>query len=224
MSYYKKEKLHETKIPYLINYITFHLLGACATISAAEYQSTTPDLLSPVINDNQIVEALPEGGFIYNLNGSSTFDSTIVSNNQGKLMSYKQYKDTEIPNKGMVDYINPPILVRSASPYRATNNPKILPLGQSYRFQAFSGSGWRFSELKFEAVQGTGTWLFWESVGDSDLVGNEYEAYRTYESKKPVSRAVIGNGQGKYVNGEGSWLFFYTHNPVNGSWYRVTNK
>lgn len=83
MSYYKKEKLHETKIPYLINYITFHLLGACATVSAAEYQSTTPDLLSPVINDNQIVEALPEGGFIYNLNGSSTFDSTIVSNNQG---------------------------------------------------------------------------------------------------------------------------------------------
>lgn len=208
----------------ILSITSLFLLGACATVSAAEYQSTTPDLLSPVINDNQIVEALPEGRFIYNLNGSSTFDSTIVSNNQGKLMSYKQYKDTEIPNKGMVDYINPPILVRSASPYRATNNPKILPLGQSYRSQAFSGSGWRFSELKFEAVQGTGTWLFWESVGDSGLVGNEYEAYRTYESKKTVSRAVIGNGQGKYVNGEGSWLFFYTHNPVNGSWYRVTNK
>ncbi|WP_347094295.1 hypothetical protein [Streptococcus dysgalactiae] len=54
----------------ILSITSLFLLGACATVSAAEYQSTTPDLLSPVINDNQIVEALPEGGFIYNLNGS----------------------------------------------------------------------------------------------------------------------------------------------------------
>lgn len=82
----------------------------------------------------------------------------------------------------MIDYMNPPFLSKPTSSHTVSNVPKILPLRKGYKSQSFSGTGWRFSKLKFQAADET--WLYWESFEDSGMVENEYEAYRTYDKRK----------------------------------------
>lgn len=137
-------------------------------------------------------------------------------------MAYKDYlkRDMVDTSLGFVEFP----FWRAASPDKAVQHPKILAAGESYASQSFYESGWRFSEYKFEASQGTGTWFLWTVVGDGGVVGNEYEAYRTYQTKQSIGRAKLGNGESRYVNGQGSWLFFYTYNPAKGSRYVVSNK
>ncbi|HEL1584662.1 TPA: hypothetical protein TXJ06_001399 [Streptococcus suis] len=174
------------------------------------------------INPEQVVQVLPDGGFIFRDNGDSNFDPSLVETNHGTLMTYENYLKLETIDTSL-DFMESPFL-RSASPDKAVQYPKILAAGESYASQPFSGSGWRFSESKFKAASGTGTWLLWTAVGDGGVVGNEYEAYRTYQTKQSIGRAKLESGESRYVDGQGSWLFFYTYNPVKGSSYVVSNK
>lgn len=171
---------------------------------------------------DQVVQVLPDGGLISKDNGDANFDSGIVESNYGTLMTYGEYLTLEAVDTSLGTLEFP--FYRSASPAKAVQYPKILSSGESYTSQPFYESGWRFSESKFKAADGTGTWLLWTAVGDGGVVGNEYEAYRTYQTKQSIGRAKIENGRSQYVDGQGSWLFFYTYNPVKGSRYVVSNK
>lgn len=166
---------------------------------------------------------MPEGGFIANGDGSSEFDPANVENNKSILMTYAEYKALE-KKESSLPYPELSVMTRSASPDRAVNNPKILSTNEYYRSADFSGKGWRFSNIKFRAADGMGTWLRWTAIGDGGCVGNEYEAYQTYKSGQAISRKGLAKGQVAYVDGKGSWLFYYTYDPVAGSGYLVENK
>lgn len=138
-------------------------------------------------------------------------------------MTYGEYLTREQTDTSLDAFVSSYIGFRSASPRKAVENPKILQLGQHYRSNPFSAQGWRFSEAKFKAADGTGTWLLWETYGDGGVVGNEWEAYQTYQSGQSIGRAKFGANSKQYVNGNRSWLFFYTYNPIPGSGYIVYN-
>lgn len=159
------------------------------TAFAAESADPTLEAYGITVIDEQIVQVLPEGGFIANADGSSEFDPANVENNKSILMTYAEYKALE-KKESSLPYPELSVMTRSASPDRAVNNPKILSANEYYRSADFSGKGWRFSNIKFRAADGTGTWLRWTAIGDGGCVGNEYEAYQTYKSGQAISRKV----------------------------------
>lgn len=199
------------------------LLSVSTTAHAATPKEITEDPLQINVTSKQIVQVLPEGGFIFKEDGSGDFDPSNVVHNDGTLMTYDQYLALEKRDTSR-GYAPFPYAFRSASPERASYNPRILAAGEAYVSDPFYHTGWRFSEVKFKPADGTGTWLLWSALDDSGCVGNEYEAYLTHQRKTQVARAVIGMGQSQYVDGGGSWLFFYTYNPVPGSRYLVANR
>lgn len=215
-------KIH-IKSKFFILMTMFISLCYSPIVFAAVPKEITSDSSTIEIADDQIVQALPEGGYIFNSDGNSEFDSEVVENNNGVLMTYKEYKSLEKKDTSL-PYVDLPVMTRAASPSTVVNNPKTLQNNQVYRSDPFSESGWRFSHLKFKAAAGTGTWLRWTAIGDGGCVGNEYEAYRTYQTQQAVCRLGLAPNQSAYANGEGSWLFFYTYNPVKGSRYLVENK
>ncbi|WP_394406080.1 hypothetical protein [Streptococcus sp. 20-1249] len=187
---------------------------------AATPKEIDRSIINSAVDENQIVQVLPEGGYIVNIDGSSNFDESLVEYNNGTLMKYSDYRLLDAIDTSLPSYPFP--FFRSASPDKAVQNPKILANGETYRSQPFSGKGWRFSELKFKAKPSTGSWLLWTSIGDSGLVGNEWEAYRTYQGTRTY-RAALESIVPQYVNGDNSWLFYYTFDPVIGSKYEVSN-
>lgn len=213
------------RIYFLLSATIISILAlASPNVSAATPKEIGQIPSAPEISENQIVQVLPEGGYIAKDDGSSNFDSEMVQNNGGTLMTYGEYLEKEQTDTSSDTFVVSYIQFRSASPSKASGNPKVLKLGEFYQSNPFYERGWRFSELKFKAADGTGTWLLWKTYKDGGVVGNEWEAYQTYQSGQSIGRAKIEANQSQYVNGNGSWLFFYTYNPISGSGYTVYNK
>lgn len=69
------------------------------------------------VTDTQLVQVLPEGGFIYNSDGSSTFDNSMVEQNNGRLMTYQEYKNLPEQNSSVsgAELFRP--MLRAVSPH-----------------------------------------------------------------------------------------------------------
>lgn len=205
-----------------ITFTTLAPLMFAGTVFAATPKPVSDAMIQEInqeISDEQIVQILPDGGFIYNADGSSDFSPEIVKQNNGALMPYKVYKEMD-----ELEYTtNPqlPTIFRSANPN--DSSLKVLEAGQTYNSARFSGSGWRFSGYRFQPQSGTGTWLLWQSRGDSGLVGTINQARSTKNGSRAYLSA-IQNHETKYVNGGSNWVLFYTYNPVPGSTYSVSNR
>ena len=189
-----------------------------SALAATPKEITEPTTVE--ISDSQIVQALPEGGFISNIDGSSTFDSELVEENGGCLMTYQEYKNIP-PQESSISGFEMFPMTRAASPHG--QQPRILANNERYTSATFSGSGWRFSNLKFIAANGTGTWLRWTSINDGGRVGHYNSALDTYEGRS-IRGAELPMGQSKYVDTQGDWLYYYTYNPAKGTQYIVENR
>lgn len=194
-------------------------LFGSTTFAATPKEITEPSTIQ--VNDSQLVQVLPEGGFIYNSDGSSTFDSGMVEQNNSSLMTYQEYKNLPSQNSSIsgTELFRP--MLRAASPHGQTG--KVLARNETYVSDTFSGSGWRFSNLKFIAANGTGTWLRWTSINDGGRVGHYDAALDTYQGRS-IRGTALQTGQSKYVDTQGDWLYYFTYNPVNGTKYMVENK
>lgn len=198
------------------------MTAAVSAQAATPSEANNYDLTTLQVSENQIVQVLPEGGFIYNADGSSDVDLSVVKSNNRIVMPYRDYLKLE-QKDASVGFVTLPPVFRSASPHKASQTAKILVDGEVYTSNFFSGSGWRFSELKFRPSHGTGSYLRWTSIGDSALVGSEYQAFHTWQTGVGTSMAVLGNGETRWVDTTGGWSVFYTYNPARGPQYVVAN-
>lgn len=204
--------------------ILFAMIAICIFAVGPIVRAATPKPLPQNIDTTinidgeQVVQVLPEGGFIYNTTGSSSFNSEFVESNGGVLMTYNDYLEKESQNK-------PPITqFRAASPSIAEQTPKTLAHYETYVSSLFTNNnGWRFGEVKFRADPKTGHWLLWNSRGDSGRVGTVVDARRTYQNGGQYGTA-IGKNEWKYVNTEGDWQIYYTFRPAMNSGYIVANE
>ncbi|RLY01726.1 hypothetical protein EAF07_09130 [Streptococcus hillyeri] len=197
------------------------LMLPVTTVSAADPQNSSSEtftILEP--SDNQLVVALPEGGYIADNDGGSDFDPEIIKVNGGTLMTYAQYKTLPKINASIGAFELFP-LFRAASPSGATE--KVIEYGKHYTSENFSGRGWRFSGYKFKPSSGSGTYLKWKAVNDSGMVGNYDQAFATY-SGQGTHGTFVSENQSLLIDGNYKWQYFYTYNPKPGSYYIVYNK
>lgn len=210
-------KINVKSIIFIITALTlmsYKHVGNAATLNPITETTTVS------ISDYQIVQVLPEGGFIYNSTGESTFDSNIVEHNDGVLMTYKEYKELP-PQEGSISGGEMFPMTRAANPY--SQRGKILAYDEVYVSNEFSGTGWRFSNLKFIAANGTGRYLKWTSLNDSGRVGGYNSATSTYQGRG-IYGVPLEIGQTVYVDTQSDWLYYYTYNPAKGTRYMVENK
>ncbi len=176
------------------------------------------------VSDDQLVQVLPEGGFIIKNDGSSDFDESIVAENGGVLMTYKEYQsypEKESSISGSELFSIPTIGIHAVNPYSQTG--KVLANNEAYCSAEFSGKGWRFSNYKFIAANGTGRYLRWTSLNDGGRVGHYREALDTY-SGRGLYGVELPTGRSKYVDTQSDWLYYYTYNPAKGTKYFVENR
>lgn len=177
------------------------------------------ETLTENIPDEQLVQVLPEGGFIMKTDGSSEFNSELVRENNGSIMTYKEY--CSLGNENVDTSWNP-----GETYFRATRpsgtNTKVLANGETYRSQVFSGRGWRFSNFGFRPASGTGYYLAWQTFVDDGRVGDYNSAMRTYSGT--LKGTPLYRGTRRYViSNLETAMFYYTYNPIPGTYYIVQN-
>ena len=106
---------------------------------------------------------------------------------------------------------------RSASP---STSLYVLKGNTSYRSDAFSGSGWRFSNYYFKPASGTGEYLLWSSFIDGGRVGSYDDACATLNGT--LSGMELPVNTAKYYRNAGGQQYF-TYNPIKGTYYVVSN-
>ncbi|MCK3882111.1 hypothetical protein HCC13_07030 [Streptococcus suis] len=183
------------------------------------------EVVNPEIQPNQKVLAIPEGGFIYKLDGSSDFSDETIQQNGGVILEYQTYlgmedlQDGSISAEEFLESVGAGTRLRAADPY--SKPLKVLADREAYKSNEFSGSGWRFSGLRFKPASGTGIYLAWRVEGDSGMVGTYQQAVATY--KGSLAGTSVYPGQRPYIASDYQGLYFYTYNPVPGSVYIVEN-
>ncbi|RCW17295.1 hypothetical protein CAC02_04030 [Streptococcus gallolyticus] len=150
--------------------------------STITYADATTNRLDD-INNTDYVLYLPDGGYIFNEDGSDNFTNEQLT--KGEVITGEELKEEE-SKSGVIELPSIPtdILKASKRPtFRASgisNDVYTLGAGQTYVSQKFSGSGLRYSGYSFYPDPATGPYLLWQAVGDSGLVGpaGEIEKHR----------------------------------------------
>ena len=202
------------------------VISSSLVFSSVALAATYKDITEPTtiqIEDSQIIQVLPEGGFIYNSNGTSDYNEEMVQHNNSQLMTYQEHKEhiEHSLQSSPLTLFEPSPGLLSADPF--SQKGKVLADKEIYVSQPFSGSGWRFSNLKFIAANGTGRWLKWTSIYDGGRVGNYNSAESTY-SGRGLYGVELEVGRARYVDTRSDWLYYYTYNPVPGTRYIVENR
>ena len=205
------------------------IFGICnpGYVGAAEKNATPESAVVPRLEqlpDNQVIMALPEGGFIANRDGSSNFTEFQLRQNAGTLvtageMKYSAQNSNSQTFSGDVLFNNQSSPFRNKTPYYQWE--KVLGANQYYESQSFGGAGWQFSGFKFKPANGTGAYLAWRAIGDSGMVGSPAQAASTYTGRS--QGVAIYPGKRQYIDCEGDWCLFYSFNPAGGSKYIVEN-
>ena len=181
-----------------------------------DYVAPTGDFFDDIDDDR--VLPMPDGGFlhgeiievdaedhskvlgIYN----SSLDPNAVTVEEAKKMIEEGKK-----NVSFTPYANYP-----------STSVRYLGANDKYLSDEFSGTGWRFGHYYFLPTVGTGDFLLWTSFVDGGRVGNFSQAYDTLQ----------GNLSGKeLLPSVATWCNtpngqqYYTYNPINGTYYVVSN-
>ena len=112
---------------------------------------------------------------------------------------------------------------------RATSIPSqvmVLAPGQVYISKKFSGTGWRIAGYKFKAG-GNGTWLKWSTFIDDGRVGDSGDVANQLNNSSVLYGSALYKGYPQYFSGGMTTgehvMIYFTHNPINGTYYRVEN-
>ena len=207
------------------------IAGGLTTTSvfAAEYKDPEPlpqdttieDTFFDQIDDDRVLP-MPDGGFLHGeiievdaedpskvigIYNSALDPNAVTVDEAKKIMSGEKSYVTLSP--------------RGATPPTGWSI-KILAANDEYISDAFSGSGWRFSNYMFRPADGTGYYLRWTSINDSGRVGSYDNAVNTLNGNTQGMELQIGISR-SFQNGY-SGQIYYTYNPVSGTKYYVENR
>ena len=188
------------------------------------YADVTSNRLDNVENTDYVLY-LPDGGYIFNEDGSDNFTDEQLT--KGEVITGEELKKEEANSEAIELPSIPTDLVESSEKpmlraAKLNNNVYTLSAGQTYVSQAFSGSGWRYSGYSFYPEPSSGPYLLWQAVGDSGLVGPAGEIeYHIGVSIYPGTSQYVRSDHNRGFPYGG--VFFSTYNPVNGSYYIVSN-
>lgn len=204
--------------------MTASIIIGALTFSNVAYADAASNRLDNVENTDYVLY-LPDGGYIFNEDGSNNFSDEQLT--KGEVITGEELKKEASSEAVDLPSIPADIIGSSEQPTRRasgiSNNVYTLSAGQTYVSQAFSGSGWRYSGYSFYPEPTSGPYLLWEAVGDSGLVGpaGDIEYHRGVSIYPGSPKYVLSDhNRGLPYGG----VFFSTYNPVNGSYYIVSNK
>lgn len=192
------------------------------------------------LNDTDLVLELPDGAL---LSGPGTLKASTIDNPDIIIEEYnvqldpnsitlQQYKEKELKKilsgeSEMGPITNYGVSTRAAVP---PTKRMTLDAGQFYQSAKFSGSGWRYGELYFDAAWGTGDYLRWSTHGDT---GNVCRSHPSYPGEARFCYPMNVEGE-KYwfskwfpsspgINPTPGFLYYQTFNPTPKSYYVVAN-
>ncbi|MGG5341190.1 hypothetical protein [Enterococcus sp. AZ192] len=164
----------------------------------------------------------PEGGILHGEMTVYDSDDQVIeyynseTDPDATTVAKLKYKFRNTP-KNLLDVGVAPRVARPAS-----GPPKVLSYGGEYISNKFSGSGWQFAGYLFKPATGTGNFLRWSTYNDSGRVGDEAQAWSTYNGG--LAGNVLDPGPARWFTGANAVTTYYSFNPVNGSFYFVANK
>lgn len=169
------------------------------------------------VGDEKVLP-MPGGGFLYglcvvtDLNNPDIILGIYDSEIDPEAVSVEEAKQIVNGERSFVSHMG-----RSASP---STSLYVLKGNTSYRSDAFSGSGWRFSNYYFKPASGTGEYLLWSSFIDGGRVGSYDDACATLNGT--LSGMELPVNTAKYYRNAGGQQYF-TYNPIKGTYYVVSN-
>ncbi|NBA39235.1 hypothetical protein [Enterococcus hirae] len=176
------------------------------------------------LKDTDSLLVLPDGGFLHGeaiVTSRENPDQVVArynSDNDPNAITVSQARKGIKENENKSDFY---ILDQLISPRATKPSGTVwgLSLGASYSSSAFSGSGWRFAGYLFKAINSAGPYLNWTSHVGSGVIGTETEAWNTYSSGYAIGEAIYAGGATR----KSGTSTFYSYNPVNGTYYVVSN-
>ena len=169
------------------------------------------------VGDEKVLP-MPGGRFLYgscvvtDLNNPDIILGIYDSEIDPEAVSVEEAKQIVNGERSFVSHMG-----RSASP---STSLYVLKGNTSYRSDAFSGSGWRFSNYYFKPASGTGEYLLWSSFIDGGRVGSYDDACATLNGT--LSGMELPVNTAKYYRNAGGQQYF-TYNPIKGTYYVVSN-
>ncbi|WP_288518600.1 hypothetical protein [uncultured Holdemanella sp.] len=203
------------------------LVNPIFTVSAADnnYNEQVIDDLFEGLNDTDKVLEMPEGGFLFGK--AEIYDAEDESIKLGEYDSSTDRQSITVKDakQQLIEENQNPSKVQA----RATSIPSqvmVLAPGQVYISKKFSGTGWRIGGYKFKAG-GNGTWLKWSTFIDDGRVGDSGDVANQLNNSSVLYGSALYKGYPQYFSGGMTTgehvMIYFTHNPINGTYYRVEN-